>query len=84
MKAEDKSKPVKVTVSVHPAVERALRGLMKFHEDSSADHIVSEAIKDAAKDKRFQEWFEKNSSSLAGATDQPKAAKKMKAEGKAA
>ena len=57
MKAQDKAKPVSITVKLHPEVLRAARALGEFYEDSDVDHIVSEAIKDAAREKKFTEWL---------------------------
>lgn len=58
MKAQDKAKPVKVTVYWHPSVLKTAELLGKFYEDSDVSHVSSEAVLDAAKDKKFQEWLE--------------------------
>jgi hypothetical protein len=39
-------------------VLRTAKALGEFYDDSDVDHIVSEAIKDAATPKKFQEWLE--------------------------
>jgi hypothetical protein len=58
MKSQDKAKPVSITVRLHPEVLRTAKALGEFYDDSDVDHIVSEAIKDAATPKKFQEWLE--------------------------
>lgn len=58
MKAQDKQKPVTLTVKVHPEVLRLARALGEFYDDSDVDHIVSESIRDAAANKKFAEWLE--------------------------
>jgi hypothetical protein len=58
MKSQDKAKPVSITVRFHPEVLRTAKALGEFYDDSDVDHIVSEAIKDAATPKKFQEWLE--------------------------
>lgn len=60
MKAQDKAKPVSITVRLHPEVLRLAAALGEFYNDSDVDHIVSEAIKDAAREKKFSEWFDKH------------------------
>jgi aminopeptidase N len=60
MKAQDKAKPVSITVKLHPEVLRLAQALGEFYNDSDVDHILSEAIKDAARDKKFSEWLEKH------------------------
>jgi hypothetical protein len=57
MKAQDKQKPVTLTVRVHPEVMRLARALGEFYDDSDVDHIVSEAVRDAAGNKKFAEWL---------------------------
>jgi hypothetical protein len=58
MKSQDKAKPVSITVRLHPEVLRTAKALGEFYDGSDVDHIVSEAIKDAATPKKFQEWLE--------------------------
>jgi hypothetical protein len=58
MTAEDKAKSVPMTVKVHPKVLAAAHKLGAWLNDSSLDHVISEAILDAAKDKDFQKWRE--------------------------
>ena len=57
MKSQDKAKPVSITVRLHPEILRTAKALGEFYDDSDVDHIVSEAIKDAATPKKFQEWL---------------------------
>ena len=58
MKAQDKQKPVALTAKVHPDVARLARALGEFYDNSDVDHIVSEAIRDAAANRKFAEWLE--------------------------
>jgi hypothetical protein len=58
MKSQDKAKPVSINVKLHPEVLRTAKALGEFYDNSDVDHIVSEAIKDAARDKKFAEWLE--------------------------
>ena len=58
MRAEDKQKPVPLTVKVHPKVLAAAQEIGAWLNGSSLDHVVSEAILDAAKDKDLQRWRE--------------------------
>jgi hypothetical protein len=60
MKAQDKQKPTQLTVKLHPEVLRLARALGQFYDDSDLDHIVSEAIKDAAGNKKFAEWLDEH------------------------
>jgi hypothetical protein len=60
MKSQDKAKPISISVKLHPEVLRLARALGEFYDDSDVDHIVSEAIKDAAVTKKFQEWLEQH------------------------
>jgi hypothetical protein len=57
MKAQDKQRPVALTVKLHPEILRTARALGEFYEGSDVEHIVGEAVKDAAKDKKFAEWW---------------------------
>lgn len=56
MTPQDKSKPVSLAVKVHPQVFDLARQIGKYLNDSSLDHVVSEAIRDAAKDRGFLDW----------------------------
>jgi len=58
MKAQDKQKPVALTAKVHPDVARLARALGEFYDNSDVDHIVSEAIRDAAANRNYAEWLE--------------------------
>ena len=58
MKSQDKARPVSISVKLHPEVLRLAKALGEFYDNSDVDHIVSEAIKDAASGKKIQEWLE--------------------------
>jgi hypothetical protein len=81
MKAQDKQKPVPLAVKVHPEVLRLARALGEFYDDSDLDHIVSEAIRDAATSKKFAEWLDVHPG--AGKTKEEVAASHSKAGRKA-
>jgi hypothetical protein len=55
---QDKSKPVPLTVKVHPKVLALAQDLAAYLNDSSLDHAVSEAIQEAGKDADFRRWRE--------------------------
>ena len=57
MTPQDKAKPVSLSVKLHPEVLRTARALGEFLDESDVDHVISEAIKDASKDKKFTEWL---------------------------
>jgi hypothetical protein len=58
MTPQDKSKPVALAVKVHPKVLALAHELAAYLEDSSLDHVVSEAILEAGKDTDFKRWRE--------------------------
>jgi hypothetical protein len=60
MKSQDKARPVSISVKLHPEVLRLAKALGEFYDGSDVDHIVSEAVKDAAAGKKFQEWLEQH------------------------
>jgi len=60
MKSQDKARPVSISVKLHPEVLRLAKALGEFFDNSDVDHIVSEAVKDAATGKKFQEWLEQH------------------------
>ena len=61
MTPQDKSKPVPLTVRVHPKVLAVAQDLAAYLNDSSLDHAVSEAIQEAGKDTDFRRWRETKS-----------------------
>jgi hypothetical protein len=75
MRAEDKAKPVPMTLKVHPRVLAAAQELGVWLDGSSLDHVVSEAILDATKDKDFQKWKEAQQAQPTPEKQAPKAGK---------
>jgi hypothetical protein len=55
---QDKSKPVPLSVKVHPKVLALAEELAAYLNDSSLDHAISEAIQEAGKDTEFRRWRE--------------------------